>query len=68
MTMAGLNPARDLVPRLFSSLAGWGSVPFTTNGWGWLFVYVAAPLLGGWLGAGFYTLWLRPAYAAQASP
>lgn len=25
----GLNPARDLGPRIFTAMAGWGSAPFT---------------------------------------
>ncbi len=47
LTMACFNPARDFGPRLFSSLAGWGSVPFTANGSGWLTVYILAPMIGG---------------------
>jgi glycerol uptake facilitator protein len=54
LTMACFNPARDLGPRLFSSAAGWGSIPFTTNGLGWLTVYIIAPILGGLLGGGIY--------------
>ena len=46
LTMAGFNPARDLAPRLFSSLAGWKSVPFSVNGIGWLTVYVLSPCVG----------------------
>ena len=46
LTMAGFNPARDLAPRIFSSLAGWGSQPFTVNGSGWLTVYILAPIAG----------------------
>ena len=64
LTMACFNPARDLGPRVFSALAGWGSVPFTANGIGWLTVYIVAPLLGGLLGAGLYHRLLRPFYAA----
>lgn len=64
LTQAGFNPARDLAPRVWSALAGWGSVPFSTNGWGWLTVYVLAPLMGGQLGALGYRAVLRPAYAA----
>jgi glycerol uptake facilitator protein len=64
LTMAALNPARDLAPRLFSSLAGWGRVPFDTNGYGWLTVYVLAPILGAVLGGGIYKIWLAPLYAA----
>ncbi len=64
LTMAGLNPARDLGPRLFSSLAGWRSVPFTTNGNGWLTVYILAPICGGLLGGGIYRGFFRAAYRA----
>lgn len=51
LSMAGFNPARDLAPRIFSSLAGWKLLPFQANGMGWLVVYVIAPLLGGPAGA-----------------
>lgn len=63
LTMACFNPARDLGPRLFSALAGWGSVPFTTNGLGWLTVYLLAPLAGGLVGAGLYHRRLKPLHA-----
>lgn len=66
LTMAGFNPARDLAPRVFSSLAGWGAVPFTTNGWGWLTVYIVAPLVGGQLGALAYRVFFRTHYDAAA--
>jgi glycerol uptake facilitator protein len=62
LTMACFNPARDLGPRLFSSLAGWGTVPFAANGWGWLTVYIIAPVAGGLLGGGIYRAFLRPHY------
>ena len=64
LTMAGLNPARDLGPRLFSSVAGWGEVPFTANGIGWLTVYVIAPICGAWVGGGIYRWFLAPHYGA----
>ena len=51
ISMAGFNPARDLAPRIFSSLAGWGSHPFQANGMSWLVVYVFGPFLGGPTGA-----------------
>jgi glycerol uptake facilitator protein len=63
LTMACFNPARDLAPRVWSALAGWGAVPFTVNGWGWLTVYVLAPLVGGQVGAVFYRVFFRGAYA-----
>jgi glycerol uptake facilitator protein len=64
LTMAALNPARDLAPRIFSSLAGWGAVPFTVNGYGWLTVYVLGPVCGALVGGGIYRRWLAPHYAA----
>ena len=62
LTQACFNPARDLGPRLWSVFAGWGSVPFTANGWGWLTVYILAPLVGGQVGGALYRGVLRPAY------
>jgi glycerol uptake facilitator protein len=67
LTMACFNPARDFGPRLFSALAGWGTVPFTTNGWGWLTVYILAPIFGGLLGGRLYTSFLKPAYAESSA-
>ena len=63
LTMAAFNPARDFGARLFSACAGWGALPFEVNGWGWLTVYIVAPITGGWLGAGIYSLLLAPHYA-----
>jgi len=64
LTMAAFNPARDLGPRLFSSLAGWGAVPFTANGIGWLTVYVIAPICGALAGGALYRWFLAPLYEA----
>ncbi len=64
LTMACFNPARDLGPRLFSALAGWGSVPFTANGQGWWTVYIVAPILGGQLGGALYRLFFKASYAS----
>lgn len=64
LTQAGFNPARDLGPRLWSAMfGGWGVRPFTVNGWGWLTVYVIAPIVGGQLGGMIYRGVLRPGYA-----
>lgn len=51
ISMAGFNPARDLAPRIFSSLAGWGSLPFQFNGVGWWLIYLVAPIIGAIIGA-----------------
>jgi MIP family channel proteins len=48
-----INPARDLGPRLFTAVAGWGGGVFTAaNGWWW--VPVTAPIFGAVVGAVFY--------------
>jgi glycerol uptake facilitator protein len=62
LTMAAFNPARDLGPRTFSALAGWGTLPFTTNSLGWLTVYVVAPLCGALLGGALYRLFFARHY------
>ncbi|XP_029791935.1 aquaporin-10 isoform X2 [Suricata suricatta] len=50
-----LNPARDLGPRLFTYVAGWGPEVFSAgNGWWW--VPVVAPLVGATLGTATYQL------------
>jgi MIP family channel proteins len=58
-----INPARDLGPRLFTAIAGWGSDVFRAgNHWWW--VPIAGPLIGGILGGYIYDLLitrLRPA-------
>lgn len=60
LTQAGLNPARDLGPRLFALLAGWGTVALPgPNGIWW--AYVVGPLLGGPVGATLYDRLLRAA-------
>jgi glycerol uptake facilitator protein len=64
LTQAGFNPARDFGPRAWSSIAGWGRVPFSANGWGWLTIYIVAPLIGAQAGGLIYRVFLRPAYAA----
>lgn len=50
-----INPARDLGPRLFTSLAGWGSKVFTTRDY-YFWIPLVAPLLGGVAGGGLYKL------------
>jgi glycerol uptake facilitator protein len=65
LTMACFNPARDLGPRLFSSLAGWGGVPFTANGQGWWTVYIIAPILGAQIGGAIYRFFFKSAYAGK---
>jgi MIP family channel proteins len=48
-----INPARDLGPRLFTFVAGWGSDVFRAgNGWWW--VPIVAPCVGGVAGGWAY--------------
>ncbi len=48
-----INPARDLGPRLFTFVAGWGSDVFRAgNHWWW--VPIVGPLVGGVLGGAIY--------------
>ena len=52
-----INPARDLGPRLFTAIAGWGSDVFRAgNDWWW--VPIVGPLLGGVLGGVVYDLFV----------
>jgi glycerol uptake facilitator-like aquaporin len=48
-----INPARDLGPRLFTFVAGWGAEVFHAgNGWWW--VPLVAPPMGAVLGGYAY--------------
>ncbi|MDR3314934.1 MAG: aquaporin family protein [Coriobacteriales bacterium] len=44
LSNAGINPARDLGPRIIGALVGWGEFAFS---WEIIAVYVVAPLLAG---------------------
>ncbi|XP_027034985.2 aquaporin-3b [Tachysurus fulvidraco] len=50
-----VNPARDLGPRIFTSIAGWGSEVFTVNDY-WFFVPIFAPFIGALVGVLVYQL------------
>ncbi|XP_015666532.1 aquaporin-9 [Protobothrops mucrosquamatus] len=53
-----MNPARDLGPRLFTYLAGWGGEVFTA-GHNWWWVPIAGPMVGAALGAATYMLFIE---------
>lgn len=59
-----LNPARDFGPRLFAYFAGWGGAAFPSPGNYW-WIPVAAPLIGGVVGAGAYQLLIHPFLPAR---
>ncbi|XP_028679713.1 aquaporin-9b [Erpetoichthys calabaricus] len=53
-----INPARDLGPRLFTFIAGWGVEVFSAgNNWWW--VPVAGPMVGGIVGALIYVAFIE---------
>jgi glycerol uptake facilitator protein len=54
-----LNPARDLGPRIFCYLAGWGPAAFPSPGNYW-WVPIAGPLLGACIGGAAYQYLIRP--------
>jgi len=49
-----INPARDLSPRVFTFLAGWGSQVFKDPNTLWYLVPVVGPVIGGILGVTTY--------------
>merc|ERR1712107_846050 len=55
LTGCGMNPARDLGPRLVSFAAGWGSVA-----WSHWWIYTLGPVVGAVLGGAFYTFAFKP--------
>ena len=58
-----INPARDLGPRIFTALAGWGSGVFAAgNGWWW--VPVVAPCVGALAGGFLYDACVGNRFAA----
>lgn len=67
ITMAALNPARDLGPRIFALLAGWGeiAIPGPRNE---MWIPIAGPIVGGIIGGALYTYLIRPYYPITDEP
>lgn len=59
MTGYAMNPARDLGPRLFTLVAGWGVAPFVASGY-YFWIPVIAPIFGAILGIFAYDLLIYP--------
>ena len=60
-----VNPARDFAPRVFTAMAGWGSLPFTAGG-SFFWIPLLAPMLGSVSGTILYSLFISnhwPDYA-----
>ncbi|KAI1229884.1 hypothetical protein IHE44_0010589, partial [Lamprotornis superbus] len=64
-----LNPARDIGPRLFTYVAGWGPEVFRwveeRGGSGWWWVPLVAPLLGAAMGTYLYQLFVAFHYPEE---
>ncbi|NWX14197.1 AQP7 protein, partial [Aegotheles bennettii] len=53
-----INPSRDLPPRIFTAIAGWGMDVFRAGHY-WWWVPLAAPILGSLAGALVYKLFIE---------
>jgi glycerol uptake facilitator protein len=66
-----INPARDLGPRLWAWIEGWGSVAVSGdygNIDSYMWVPIVAPLLGAAIGALVYDLFIRDVLLARGEP
>ncbi|KAG6908265.1 hypothetical protein DXG01_005530 [Tephrocybe rancida] len=57
-TSFGINPARDLGPRLLTSMVGYGKAVYTFRNHYWIWCPIIAPFLGAQFGAMFYDAFL----------
>jgi glycerol uptake facilitator-like aquaporin len=54
LTGCGMNPARDLGPRLVTAAVGWGGAAMSPGFW----IYTAGPFAGAVLGGALYNMLL----------
>nr|XP_017509921.1 aquaporin-7 isoform X1 [Manis javanica] len=59
-----INPSRDLPPRFFTFIAGWGVQVFRARDWWW--VPVVAPPLGAYLGGIIYLVFIGSSMPQEA--
>ena len=67
LTQAGLNPARDFGPRLFSYFAGWGKIAIPGPRGGFFTVYILSPILGALAGGAVYEFLIKIAMAKTSA-
>jgi MIP family channel proteins len=53
-----INPARDVGPRFFTFIAGWGSKVYTTRDY-YFWIPIVGPLVGGVIGGGVYEVFVE---------
>ena len=66
LTNAGLNPARDLMPRLVACLVGWGSIAFGNNALDVCIVYWIAPIVGAMVAALLHRFVMVPLHGKES--
>ncbi len=62
LTDAGLNPARDMMPRLWACIVGWGHIAFGSNPFETCMVYIVGPCLGAVVAALLHRFVINPFY------
>jgi len=62
VTGCGMNPARDLGPRLVTAATGWGAATLSSGWW----VYTIGPLIGGILGGALYNATMKKKKVVEA--
>uniref|UniRef100_A0A914VKD3 Uncharacterized protein n=1 Tax=Plectus sambesii TaxID=2011161 RepID=A0A914VKD3_9BILA len=53
-----INPGRDLGPRIFTLIAGWGWEVFSYKNYTWFWVPIVGPTLGAVFGAWAYKIFI----------
>ncbi|XP_013414004.1 aquaporin-7 [Lingula anatina] len=53
-----INPARDLAPRIFITISGWGAEAFSFREYNWFWVPIIGPHVGALLGAFIYQIFV----------
>jgi glycerol uptake facilitator protein len=66
LTMSGINPARDLGPRIATAILGWGSVAFPGVGVSW-WIWTAGPIIGA-IAGGAVAIWMSNSLLARPEP
>ena len=61
-----INPARDLGPRLFAWVAGWGDVALPGVGY-YFWIPIVGPLIGGVIGVFVYKFFIADVLAARGA-